>query len=261
MLPDFELIQHEFPDRPDITIVPVGDVHLGSNECMEEEFFDFLKMVKMTPDVYIMLLGDLLDNATKNSIASPFQSRYRPAEQKKLMAKLLEPVEDRILCGVQGNHEARSMKDADDCPLYDIMCKLDIEHLYREGMAITKIRMGNNRSNGEQNPTYILGVTHGAGGGATTGAAVNRCENFSCVFDGVDAFVFGHSHKPFLTAPEKIKVDPRNNIVTRVPLKVITATAWLRYGGYPVKRMLRPASHCLQTMTLKGRKKEIIVTM
>ncbi len=261
MLPDFQMIVHKFPDRPDITIVPLADVHIGSPECMEEEFIDFLGRVALTPNVYLALGGDLVDNVTRNSVGSVFTQRYRPADQKKLIAKLLEPVRDRILVAVQGNHEARSMKDADDCPLYDILCKLDCEHLYRENIAFVKIQMGNNRTHGESNPTYVLAVTHGAGGGALTGSAVNRSERFGYVLDGVDALITGHTHKPVVSSPGKIKVDPRQNTISVVPFKVITATSWLEYGGYAAKKMLLPATHTLQTMTLKGKKKEIIVTM
>lgn len=261
MLPDFQMIVHKFPDRPDITIVPLADVHIGSPECMEEEFIDFLGRVALTPNVYLALGGDLVDNATRNSVGSVFTQRYRPADQKKLIAKLLEPVRDQILVAVQGNHEARSMKDADDCPLYDIMCKLDIEHLYRENIAFVKIQMGNNRTHGESNPTYVLAVTHGSGGGALTGSAVNRNERFGYVLDGVDALITGHTHKPVVSSPGKIKVDPRQNTISVVPFKVITATSWLEYGGYAAKKMLLPATHTLQTMTLRGKKKEIIVTM
>lgn len=261
MLPDFQLIVHKFPERRDITIVPLADVHIGSPECMEEEFVDFISMVSETPNVYLALAGDLVDNATRNSIGSVFTQRYRPADQKKLIAKLLEPVRDRILVGTQGNHEARSMKDADDCPLYDIMCKLDIEHLYRENIAFVKIQMGNNQHGGDKNPTYILAVTHGNGGGMLTGSAVNRNERFGYVIDGIDALITAHTHKPVISSPGKIKINPQQNMAYVVPFKVVTATSWLNYGGYAAKKMLLPASHCLQTMTLKGRKKEIIVTM
>lgn len=262
MLPDFQMIVHKFPDRPDITIVPLADVHIGSPECMEEEFIDFLGRVALTPNVYLALGGDLVDNVTRNSVGSVFTQRYRPADQKKLIAKLLEPVRDRILVAVQGNHEARSMKDADDCPLYDILCKLDIEHLYRENIAFVKIQMGDNREGkGTYNPTYVLAVTHGSGGGMFTGGAVNRNERFGYVIDGIDALITGHTHKPVVSSPGKIKVDPRQNTISVVPFKVITATSWLEYGGYAAKKMLLPATHTLQTMTLKGKKKEIIVTM
>ena len=262
MLPDFQMIVHKFPDRPDITIVPLADTHIGSPECMEEELIDFIDSVAHTPNVYLAIAGDLVDNATRNSVGSVFTQRYRPADQKKLIAKLLEPVRDRILVATQGNHEARSMKDADDCPLYDICCKLDIEHLYRENIAFVKIQMGDNRnSKGTHNPTYILAVTHGSGGGMLTGSAVNRNERFGYVLDGVDALITGHTHKPVVSSPGKIKVDPRQNTISVVPFKVLTATSWLEYGGYAAKKMLLPATHTLQTMTLRGKKKEIIVTM
>lgn len=261
MLPDFQMIIRKFPQRPDITIVPLADVHIGSPECMEEELIDFLKMVSVTPNVYLAILGDLMDNCTRNSVGSVFTQRYRPADQKKLIANLLEPVRDRILVATQGNHEARSMKDADDCPLYDIMCKLDIEHLYRENIAFVKIQMGDNSTDGRRNPTYILACTHGTGGGMYTGGAVNRNERFGYVLDGVDALITGHTHKPVVSAPGKIKVNPFCNTIQVVPFKVLTATSWLEYGGYAAKKMLLPATHTLQKMTLSGRKKEIIVTM
>ena len=229
---------------------------------MEEQFFDFVDMVRATPNVYLVLAGDLINNATKSSVSSVFEDRYRPAEQKKMMAKLLEPIADRIICGVPGNHEARSGKDADDCPLYDIMCKLDVEDLYRENLAIVKIQMGENQNHGgDKNPTYILAVTHGSGGGIYTGSAVNKNERFGYVMDGVDALITGHTHKPVVSVPGKIKINPQHNTVQVVPFKVITATSWLGYGGYAARKMLLPATHNLQTMTLRGRKKEIIVTM
>lgn len=262
ILPDFEMIVHKFPEREDITIIPVADVHLGAKECDEEKFFSFLKMVKDTPNTYLVLAGDLINNATRSSVSNVFEDRYRPSDQKKMMAKLLEPVADRVLAAVPGNHEARSGKDADDDPLYDILCKLDIEHLYRENIAIVKIMMGDNiRKCGKNNPTYCLAVTHGSGGGIYTGAGVNKNERFGYTIDGIDALITGHTHKPAITAPGKIKVDVYHSTVSVVPFKVITATSWMEYGGYAARKMLIPASHSLQTMTLRGKRKEIIVTM
>lgn len=261
MLPDFEFIVREFPGREDVTIIPIADVHLGAKECMEKEFMDFVEMVKNTPNIYLILGGDLINNATRNSVSNVFEDRYRPSDQKKMMAKILEPVADRVIAGVPGNHEARSGKDADDDPLYDIMCKMDIEDRYRENIAFVKIRMGNNRSDGSKNPTYVLAVVHGSGGGIYTGSAVNKNERFGYTIDGIDALICAHTHKPVVSAPGKIKIDSRKNLVTVVPFKVITATSWLNYGGYAAKKMLLPASHNLQTMTLCGHKKEIIVTM
>ena len=178
MLPDFEMIVHDLGPN-DITIIPVADVHLGAAEHMERAWEEFVNKVKDTPNVYLTLGGDLINNATRSSVSNIFEEKMRPSEQKKIMAKMLEPLRDRIICGVTGNHERRSGKDADDDPNYDIMCKLDLEHLWRENIAFVKIQLGQqtddhgNRRPSRYRPTYTLVVTHGAGGGIYTGTAVS----------------------------------------------------------------------------------------
>lgn len=261
MLNDFEMIQHRFEERPDITVIPISDVHLGAAEHREAEWNAFIKAVLNIPNCYLTLGGDLINNATRSSVSNIFEETMRPREQKRIMTEMLEPLKERILCAVRGNHEARSGKDADDDPMYDIMCKLDLEHLYRENMAFVKIQMGNPRADGRHNPTYMLVVTHGNGGGILTGANVNRNERFGYVIDGMDCLIVGHSHKPWVTQPSKLFIDKHNNKVTVKPFKVVSATSWLDYGGYAGRKMLLPTSHAAQVITLQGKYKEIKVTM
>ena len=268
MLPDFEMIQHSFLGGHDITVIPIADVHLGSPECMEQQFISFIKMVKETPNVYLTIGGDLIDNGTRSSVGSAvFRQTMSPSQQKREMANILKDVKDRILCFVPGNHEARSTKDADDDPVYDIAAKLDLEHLYRENIAFVKIQLGvqerenDTRTDSKKRPTYMLVVVHGTGNGIYTGGAVNRNERFSYVIDGMDALIVGHTHKPFTTQPGKIYIDKQNNKVSVKPFKVISTTSWLEYGGYATRMMLLPTTHCLHTLTLRGEKKEIVVTM
>lgn len=264
MLLDFELICHHFPKNDDITIIPVADVHLGAAQQMEEQFMDFLKMVKDTPNVYLVLAGDLLNNGIKQSVSSIYKERYMPSVAKHMMMELLEPVKDKILCGVCGNHERRTIKEVDDDPMYDIMFALGKSNLYRENMAFVKIQLGNKDksvADGTRNPTYTLVVTHGAGGGLMTGASVNRAERFGYVLDGADCLIMGHCHKPFTTQPGKIYIDTRNNKVSIKPFKVVCATSWLDYGGYAAAAMMMPSTHCLNKITLCGNHKEMIVTM
>lgn len=263
MLPDFELIQHRFTGGHDITIIPISDVHLGSPECMEQEFIKFIDTIKDSPNTYLILGGDLIDNGTRSSVTNPFRATIPPSAQKKEMANILRPVADKILCVLPGNHEARSGKDADDDPCYDIAAKLDIEDRYRENIAFVKIQLGKDTRNcpAYQRPCYVLSVVHGAGGGILTGGVVNRAERFAYALSGVDAVILGHSHKPFTTQPGQVVVDPHNNTVSIRPFKVICMTSWLKFGGYAARKMLLPTSHDLQTLTLRGNKKEMIVTM
>lgn len=261
MLNDFEIITRRFPEKGDITIIPVSDVHLGAREHMQKEWEDFCRRVLEEPNTYLVLGGDLLNNCTRNSVSNIFEETMRPSEQKRVMAKMLEPLRNRILCSVTGNHERRSGKDADDDPTYDIMCKLDIEHLHRENIAFVKIQMGKQEGSGTKNPTYKIAVTHGAGGGMFTGASVNRNERFGYTIDGLDMLVVGHSHKPVVTQPYKLVFDCQNNRISQKPFKVVTSGSWLEYGGYAAQKMLLPSGYAKQWITLCGDHKEILVTM
>lgn len=262
MLPDFEMIQHQFLGGQDITIIPVADVHLGSAECMEQEFIKFIGTVKETPNTYLAILGDLLDNGIKSSVTNTYKQVMSPSQAKRELVNILKPVKDRIIVIEPGNHELRSKKEVDDCPIYDIACELGIENLYRENIAFVKIQLGKEGGQsvaGKDRPTYMLVCLHGAGGGMT-GAGVNRAEKFGNI-SGSDALLLGHTHKPYTTQPGQIVIDTRNNIVSIKPYKVISATSWLKYGDYAARKMLMPSTHCLQTLVLRGNKKEMMVTM
>ena len=261
MKDDFEMIIHHFPERKDITIIPIADVHLGAAECMEREWRQFCDMVLKRPDIYILLGGDLVNNSTRSSIANPFDEKIRPSMQKRLMVELLTPLRSRVLGACSGNHERRSLKESDVDITYDIMTKLDIEELYRPNIAFIKIQIGDIDRDGRRNPTYSIVMTHGTGGGIYTGASVNRSERFGYVIDGMDVLVTGHTHKAFTTQPAKIFIDKHNNKVDFKPFKVVNCTSWLQYGGYATQKMLLPSSHALQTIHLNGKKKEIVVTM
>ena len=261
ILPDSILITHKFPDRKDISIYAIADVHLGAKECMEQEFMKFIKMVEETPDVYLILAGDLLNNATKSSVSNVFDDVYRPSEQKKIMAEILRPIKDRILCAIPGNHEDRSGKDVDDDPMYDVMAKLDIEERYRKNVAVVKIKMGDNQKrHGSNNPVYTFAVVHGNGGGAMTGGGVNKAERYAYTFEGIDALITAHTHKPLITTPSKTRVDHQRNITRQVPFDVIFATSWLRHSDYAARKMLFPTSHVFQKIQLSGTKKEITIS-
>ena len=260
---DEKIIIHQFYGGHDITIIPLADVHLGAKECMQENFEYFIDLVKETPNVYLTLGGDLINNSTKSSVGNTFTEVMPPRIQKREMANILAHVRDRILCLVPGNHERRSNKDADDCPIYDIAAKLDLEDLYREDIAYLKIQLGvpeneaGVRASGDTRPSYNIVVTHGAGGGMLPGAAINRGQRYGYVFNHMDLLILGHTHVPYNIKYKKINIDARNNKVTEENFKVVCATSWLDYAGYPVQKMLTPTAFADQTVELRGRKKSV----
>lgn len=241
MLNDFSVIVRRFDSA--IRIACISDVHYGALEHMETEWSKFIAAVETCPDLYLILNGDLINNNTRSSVGSPWDDTVRPREQKKRMVEFLEPIKDRILCCTSGNHERRSMKDANDDPTYDIMTKLNLEDLYRQNAAFMKVQLGKHDSKTDKaNVAYHFAVTHGAGGGIYTGATVNRNERWANVIDGVDCVIVGHTHKGTVTRPSKLVFDPYHNIVTIKDYLVISCVAWQRYAEYPLQKMMLPTS-------------------
>ena len=240
MLSDSNVIVRRFKSA--IKIACISDVHYGALEHMGREWASFVQSVLADPAMFLILNGDLINNNTRSSVGSPWDDKVRPSQQKKDMVEALAPIRDRILCCTSGNHERRSMKDADDDPTYDIMAKLDLEDIYRPNAAFMKLQLGkhDNKTN-KAGVSYQFAVTHGAGGGIYTGATVNRNERWGNVIEGLDCLVVGHTHKGTVSRPAKIVFDPFKNIIMMKEYVVVSSVAWQNYGGYALQKMLLPA--------------------
>ena len=256
ILNDFEMIIKKFPKNDDIIILPISDVHLGALEHMTREWEMFVSKVLDRPNIYLTLGGDLLDNATKTSIASPWDNTMRPAEQKKVMAAMLEPIKDRVLCIIPGNHCGRN-RDVDDEPMYDIACKLDIEDVYRPNMAFVKIQIGSQNGDGTRNPTYMLCVAHGAGSSIYVGGAASKGERFGMAIEGLDCLITGHTHKPADLPNAKIHIDKQNNKISVKPWRHLVCSSWLGYADYAARKLLPPTAYAEQKLILHGKEKAI----
>lgn len=261
MKSDFDVITWSFPD--DICIYPISDVHYGALTHNKDEWLKFCKRLEKEKNSYLVCNGDLINNNTKSACGSCFDDFVRPRDQKKAMVEFLSPIKDKILCLVSGNHERRSLKDADDDPMYDIAAKLDLEDLYRQNAAFLLIRMGVHKHGKHKEGSmcgYGIAVTHGAGGGIYTGATVNRNERWGNIIDGADCIIVGHTHKGTVTRPSKIRFDLNKGVVAVTDYLVVSSVAWQNYGEYSLQKMLLPSQTCNpQRLFLDSRKKNIEV--
>lgn len=258
MLPDLIPMTHSF--QRDIKLIPVFDLHVGSREFDEQRWQSFINAIKDEDDTFLVLGGDLMDNGVC-SPALPFEQTMRPSDQKRYLVSTLMPVRDKILCGCAGNHEYRSRKLDDDCPLYDVFAKMDIENRFRENACFLILRFGDREMPSDKRPCYTVMVTHGAGGGLLIGAGANRQERIAMAVDNLDLLITGHTHKPMTFPGTKLVIDSRNNQVVTKRYTCVTATSWLNYGGYALRKMLPPGGVCEQEIILKANKKEIRVTI
>lgn len=266
MKPDLEPIIYKEPNE-DMIIIPVYDLHVGSEHFQKDRWEAFVKKVKEEENVRIVIGGDCLDNGIKASVTLPYEQVMRPRDQKAYVAETLAPIKDKILCGVSGNHENRSVKEVDDNPLYDVFAKLDIEDKYRENGAFLFLTFGDRVkengavSDGDSRPFYCIMVHHGSGGGIYIGSQTYKQERFGGMVEGLDILITGHTHKPITFPSGKLVCDPRNKKVSVKEFRVVTANSWLDYGGYAMRKMLSPVSTTMTEILLGGKRKIVRVSM
>lgn len=236
----------------EIEIHPVADMHVGSKEFDERAFGDFRRMVLEKENRYIVLAGDICDNAIKSSVSSVYEAVLQPREQRQYAAELLAPLKERILCAVSGNHEQRNTRESDTDPMEIVLAKLNTEHLYRPDMAYIYLQFPKPTDHCKQPPNYTILVTHGSAGGALIGAGLNRMEPFAMAM-GCDLLITGHTHKP-ATAPLMRLVQTGKGVMASREIRIMTATGWLGYAGYPARKMMRPVPIAPNYAVLDGKR-------
>ena len=259
MKEDFEFIIKHIPKNDDLKIYPISDLHVGAKEFLKKNWKEFKRKLLSEENSYIILNGDLMNNATRMSVSNVYEDVMTPLQQREWIISELEEIKDRILAVTAGNHEKRN-RDVDNHPIYDICRIIGIADIYRENMAFLKLQIGNTAGNGNRNPTYMIALNHGSGGGGMTGSVVNRNESYSYTVEGLDCLIIGHTHKGTLTYPTRLVIDKHNNKISKQDCAVISCTAWLDYGGYAVANMFKPCGHRLHEINLSGKKKQVNVT-
>lgn len=213
-------------DETEITVYPIADVHLGAREHNAKAWSKFRERVANEDNSYLILAGDMLNNATRSSVSNVYEEVMPPSEQKKVLYDQLWPLKDKILCGCGGNHELRSVKDVDLDPLYDVFVNLGIQDRYRRYMAFLKVRM--------RYATYSFCVAHGA--------SHTRTKYFSYALENVDFLVTGHVHDPNIAMPQKFSMPHRGTQVVKRDMQRIVVPSWLDAGGYGLGKMYQPVA-------------------
>ena len=237
-----------------LTLYPISDVHWGAAECMEREFRAYLQKIQDDPTAAVVLAGDLLNNGLKSSKTDVYKEKYPPDVQKEMMIDLLEPIKDKIVAGVAGNHEYRTVRESCQDVMKDVFVALRIKDRYTPDAAFVKISVGEKAN--RKPATYMIYLSHGGGGGSSLGAGISKQDGYQVAIEGVDISVTGHTHKPAKVPSARLMFDSRNNNIIRSNTMIFVCTAWLDYGGYPVRAQMRPTAFYPDTIRLDGRQKK-----
>jgi len=253
-------------DFKDLELYALSDLHIGDPLCDVTAFRKFIKFIMAQENRYVVVNGDMANNAIKSSVSNIYNETCSPNEQRKWLIKELFAIKDRILCYVEGNHERRSKKDVD---LSIAECVADgLGVRYYENFAALKISFGhkielaNGKHNGNQKPcTYVVFVTHGSSGGSLLGSALNKGERFISRIEGCDLLVLGHSHKKAAGKIGSLVMDPQNNQIREIEKGIIVSSHWAAFGGYAARGMMPPSARGCTWAKLSGERKRVEIVL
>ncbi len=203
-------------------LVFIGDCHYGSPQFDQPRFEAMLDYC-LKHKLYVLLMGDLLETATRNSVgAGVYEQEAPPDDQYQKMCDWLKPLADaKLIIGAHtGNHEERIYKDSGFNVTKALCRQLNVKYL---GDACwTQLRVGKE--------TYVLYTLHGRTGSRFDGTALLALERISTSFFA-DLVAMGHAHK-LVTSSVIIQMVIRGMVKEFKKYLLITGS-YLRYdGGY-----------------------------
>lgn len=243
----FDLTQHS-----SVEIVSMGDIHSGDEHHDIEMVRQAVVWLQEKPNRYAIIPGDVFNTAVKGSVSLDLSSMgMTTKDARHLLQRILEPVADRILAVIPGNHDDRLTRDAGEDSVDALMCGLGIgDRYFPEGEAFLRIAVGKYAHNNQA--VYFDGyVTHGNAGGRLPGGKANACVAMRSIVHNADFYLNGHGHTPILIPEVAWQFDDRGNIREQSQW-FISCGASLRRGGYPVKKSYPPLARIFPTITLYG---------
>ena len=243
-------------------IHPISDLHIGDKHCRMDIIKERLEKIAAKDNAYIILNGDIINNATKTSVSDCYAEELSPMQQIERFVELFVPLKDRVLCADSGNHENRTYLTQGIDITQICMRELGIEDRYTKNGAVLFVRLGSGSSHDHNRPVrYTFYCNHGGGGGGRKeGAKAIRLADMASIID-VDIYVHGHTHLPMVMKQAFYRVDPCNSTLYKVDKLFVNTAAALDYGGYGEQYEFKPSSTDSPTIYINGRKKHFSASL
>lgn len=182
---------HRGSEVPHVTLKPardgfarvllLSDIHIGAESFRKELFEKFISFA-IEQKCYLLLLGDLMEVALPSHIEqSVWEQAFAPFDQMKVLLDYLEPLRERVIMTISGNHDLRIWKKT----------SIDIGEMIAERLGCFYNRHGGYvlMDVGEQ--TYRFAIFHGHSAAQNP---YHELEKRLTVYDDVDVIAMGNNH-------------------------------------------------------------------
>jgi len=249
----------------EIIIVPIGDIHYENAGCDLKALRETIAFVKETPRCFAIVMGDVIDGIAINDkryfdgVARDYKDESIWQDICYEIAREFFPIREKIAGIHGGNHEKAVAKRCQFDATQAIVDRLN-DHLVPKELKPSEARvhlerLSDGRVDGGIRNLRYCAITrfsaqrrgqskdhgrafldvwshHGAGGGGTNGAKINKLEKAMDIMDA-GLFLMGHVHSQVASTRTMLRLN-RNSELEEVKKKFIVAASYLR--SYEVGR-------------------------
>lgn len=240
-----------FVDADRVKLVPIGDIHLGANTCEIDKLAATLQWLYDNPDVLIVLMGDLLEFATKSSVGAGWAEQTgSPQAQMDALEEMFKPLAPRILVSLEGNHEERAWKATGIKVAKNLAKLIGVKYGGYSCFIRLKIR----------NQNYVIHAQHGSSNAwypHTKLTAAMRTANHT----DADVYLYGHTHELLSIKAPRREYDLRSRTVQRPKKYFVLTGGFLGYEySYAQKKNMWPTQTGVARLTFSGNEWDVHIS-
>lgn len=169
----------------------IGDIHKGHKYHDEQPYKRNLKWLKDNKEWELVLMGDLIECASKHSKGLSDQIMTVDDQIDGIIEDFGEIADEGRIWGIiQGNHELRALENAGIDASYRIARELNIEYL-GTGISIYLHVLNEDTHRGQN---YNIYIQHGASAATTPAGKLNALMKMDNIVKECDLYMMGHLH-------------------------------------------------------------------
>ncbi len=203
-----EIIEYGTPSAP-IDIFFLGDTHEGNANQATDELKQAVSIIKNNPTKHTKVIGmgdyiDAINHMDKRFNPVEICEKYKikdlknlPVKQVDYFVKSIEPIKDKFIAIVTGNHEEKYSKYNGFDPMHYLSERLGGVGLigYNGFVRLSILKANPEKQKNPERMTFDIALTHGHGGGGyLEGYPINQVYA-TFRYTEADIFIMGHIHQ------------------------------------------------------------------
>lgn len=254
---------------PIMNIYIMPDCHFGSPAFLEHEYERLAKIIENDRHAHLIFLGDLIDsNRPSTRLLKRVAYSSRKEEQKqqddrdsywidnKIIPKLKRIIKHKNCLGMLDGDHYLEMENGISTT-QAVCCKMGLPYL-GDGQVILKLHF-QFRNRSKQTKILAIHCQHGIGGAGRPSAGVNKLEETANIWEGVDIFARGHSHKGFILPISKYIIPQLKSEIQQHDIWLVNTPSFrtgliLGETDYAESRNYPATAHKFPVIHVTGRK-------